>query len=89
MFEWTLPLLQEAPSLAIMAALVYLLNRSMEKRDARFLEYMQARDKLFTDSMRTMGDECHEVQRDAIETMKTNAAAISAAATLLAAHESK
>jgi hypothetical protein len=49
--------LQHAPSLAIMAFMVYI-----------FLKHLARRDVL----MKTIGDECHTVQRDSIKAINSN-----------------
>lgn len=66
---WIAEALKQVPSLCVLALLTRWFLGHMKARDDQLLQHETARDKQLVETLRHLGHDCHEVQRDSIEVM--------------------
>lgn len=59
----------------------------MNRRDDKFVAVLQDRDEKFSQAVAHLGDDCHQVQRDSIATMRKLDQTLGATNELLRKHE--
>ena len=70
--EFMLELAKQVPALAVLGLIVWKFLAHLAARD----ENQTNRDKVFAAALATLGDSCHEVQRESNQVMRDNTNAL-------------